>query len=916
MSIELDSILDSILPVIANDIEASAQHGKQSMDEQRQLYSAAATLRMEKRARIAAAHVAFNERALRCLEVSGNEGSAKQALGLLQEDELEVQILAADLAALLREEQPGSCLSFARRIEHLTQRQWPNDDLQPLGPRTIGSAVGAALKSLTNGGTIKLAIKTFAVTRLKISLSQLILQMNEDLIARGILPEWTPEIEKQAARAEADTMPDLPLPAVWQPTSSTTDALPVAAVQPEAADRDSEPGVSALPPPSPVPASAPPPPPEAEAATSPAPAPAPAPAVQAENTAPAHPARSDHAVNISALAADVSRKLDRSPLAAIENASKLRVLPTLQPVLDIERDAVAFAHSIGTVPYSRESRREFFNNVRDRLRDGSANPAQVATVEVVGAMFDYVVDDRRLPEPAKPLFWRLQQPTLALSLLDPGYLSNEPRSLRRLIENFGAIATAYSDEFVKGGELHRRLETVVRAVEIVSSALQTRSAVISQHVDREYGRAVRNVTKLVDRVVNERTTLESTPARQNRRDYRRRPDKQREIEVSEKLRLMLEERIDNHQIPDSAKEFILSVWLRHLRTAVLRDGEESTEFKLALEVVDDLLWSMETGVRKQSRGALAKRIPPLIRMLTSGLREIGAREEEHKSFFDELFLLHLRKMRRDGSAQGETTEFSALSPLTSLPTLRDEISAESATGKSEQAGTATAKRSKSSNIAPVIPSFVPPNTTIIGDDANNGDKGGNRSKGENGETGRNVGTVRTERNDNKGIASAARADPLKPRVSRAPTRWPEIIPATIKKSEETKPIDAASVQPVAADPNAAAGKTTGSKDDAADDRGPEQKLLEVLHSLDLSDPPQALDRREIEVDRLLETVDRGLWLALVGNDGITSIAKIAWVNSRRTVILLVRYPDRRALSLRMDELKRRADVGRAYLIAD
>ncbi len=912
MARELDSILESILPVIANDLELAAQQGKQSIDEQRQLYSAAATLRMEKRTRIAAAHAAFNERSLRCLEISIKDASSKQALSLLQEDELEVQILAADLAAWLREERPAVCLAFAKRIEHLTQRQWPNDDLQPLGPRTVGSAVGAALRSLARGGTVKLSIKNIAVTRLRISLSSLINDMNEELITLRVLPDWVPEIEKQAMRAEPAEMPDLPLPVVWQAGSTVSaNAAPTSPVSTAAV------AMPTTAQPVPIPAPTPTPTPATSASAPPAPAPAPAP----EQIAPPAPAESstsdsadydqaknaqaNHAVNISALAADVSRKLDRSPLATVETASKLRVLPTLQPVLDIERDAVAFAHSIGTVPYSRESRREFFNNVRDRLRAASANSAQVATVEVVGAMFDYVVDDRRLPEPAKPLLWRLQQPTVALSLLDPGYLSNEPRSLRRLIENFGAIATAYSDEFVNGGELHRRLETVVRAVEIVSSALQTRSAVISQQVDREYGRAVRNVTKLVDRVVNERTTLESTPARQNRRDYRRRPDKQREIEVSEKLRLMLEERIGHHQIPDSAKDFILSVWLRHLRTAVLRDGEESTEFKLALEVVDDLLWSMETGARKQSRGALAKRIPPLIRMLTSGLREIGAREEEHKSFFDELFLLHLRKMRRDGLAQGETTEFSALSPLTSLPTLRDEIETQSSAGKK-----------KVVDSPPTVPSFVPPDTTVIGNADKNTERDVTRS----------------------GQSDATSESPTRPRVSRTSSsrnRRSEIIPATIRKPDIVRKPDAATPNTKTTAPNIKTSAETpselisseinpvvpntpnaqGTVDAPADDRGPEQKLLEVLHSLDLNDPPQSLDRLEIGIERLLETVDRGQWLALAGTDGITSIAKIAWVNSRRTVILLVRHPDRRALSLRMDELKRRAELGRAYLIA-
>ena len=42
--------------------------------------------------------------------------------------------------------------------------------------------------------------------------------------------------------------------------------------------------------------------------------------------------------------------------------------------------------------------------------------------------------------------------------------------------------------------------------------------------------------------------------------------------------------------------------------------------------------------------------------------------------------------------------------------------------------------------------------------------------------------------------------------------------------------------------------------------------------------------------------------------------KVAWINRKRTVALLVRHPDRRALSLRMNEMARRFEAGRAFLL--
>jgi hypothetical protein len=318
------------------------------------------------------------------------------------------------------------------------------------------------------------------------------------------------------------------------------------------------------------------------------------------------------------------------------------VLPTLQPVVELERDAVAFAHSIGVSPYGREARARFFGNARSRLHDAQVPPAQLAVVDLVAAMFDYVIDDHRLPESVKPMIWRLQQPTLALAILDPAYLGDEPRSLRRLIENLGAIANAFADDMSRGGELHRRLETVARSEIVAAPADPPRSWRAGRH-EHPCGAQC----DPADRTAGARAQrLESTKAKQNRRDYRRRPSREREEEVTVRLSVMLGERLERHRVPESVREFLLNVWLRQLRTAALRDGEESGEVKVAMQVVDDLLWSLDTQILRGGRRELAVRIPPLIRLLTQGVREIGVKDDELKPFFDELFLIHLRKMQR------------------------------------------------------------------------------------------------------------------------------------------------------------------------------------------------------------------------------------------------------------------------------
>jgi hypothetical protein len=451
-------------------------------------------------------------------------------------------------------------------------------------------------------------------------------------------------------------------------------------------------------------------------------------------------------------------------------------LRVLEPLGAIDPDAASFAHSRGLMPYTREARSAFFAEARRGLRQGDASPAQLAVLDVVSAMFDYVVDDRRLPEPAKPLIWRLQLPVLELSVIDARYLADEARSLRRLVEHVGAIAIAFADDIVRGSELHRRLDSAVSAIESVTAALRARAGAMARQVDREFSRTAEAVADLVERIARERQALEAAPDRRNRRDYSRRPGPEHERRVTDRVRGLLDERLAGLQIPESVGDFLNGVWLRYLRTAAMRNGEESTEFRIAMQVVDDLIWSLDAGGKRGQR-ELTERIPPLIRLITQGLKEIGAREEDFAPFFDELFLLHLRRMRRDSLRAGRPDR------------------------------------------GPDVP-------------------------------------------------GASAAPPLA-----------ESSPGQLQQVPEA-----------------------------------EYSLPEVLAGIDLDDLAAGSQRMALAPAEAIARLDRGCWIELDRSDSADGQMKVAWINRRRTLALLVRRHDRRAVSMRIEELSRRFERGEAFLL--
>ena len=59
----------------------------------------------------------------------------------------------------------------------------------------------------------------------------------------------------------------------------------------------------------------------------------------------------------------------------------------------------------------------------------------------------------------------------------------------------------------------------------------------------------------------------------------------------------------------------------------------------------------------------------------------------------------------------------------------------------------------------------------------------------------------------------------------------------------------------------------------------------------------------------------GQWLELITSTRKKMLAKVAWINDRRSVVLLLQHPDRLILSRHVAALKERAERKRVFRVA-
>ncbi|MEZ5650541.1 MAG: DUF1631 family protein [Burkholderiaceae bacterium] len=574
-----------------------------------------------------------------------------------------------------------------------------------------------------------------------------------------------------------------------------------------------------------------------------------------------------------ALAADAAaRTVASSPLARPPaGGPDARALRALRPVAELEAEAIAFAHRAGELPYARSTRQRFFEEVRARLHAAGGTDAQLAVVDVVAALFDYEITDRALPEPARPLVWRLQQPVLLLALIDPGYLGDRERSVRALIENLGAIADDFGGQWQRGGELHERIETVVRALEIVAANLYERLRVLAVQVEREQSRAGDGVRRLVQRMIRQRQALEATPEQRNRRDYARRPGREQEKAVTEQISTRIARKTHDRLLPATVVTFLDEVWARVLRTTALRDGEDSPAFDDALSVVDELLDTVDGEDHAGVRARLAARIPMLIERLHSGMRQIGVAPDAHRDFFDELFLLHLRRLHRaDGGGAPVLRRRPA--PSSTQAELRGATyyDVDALPDPDAPAG------GRHRRVVPPAPRVEDvPSLPTIAAESQHSDATSDRAR----------------------VATAEYDHPASYDTSEVPVLETEIEPV-----DESDARAVTETRPVVSDSNRHVQSFPSTHSDAvrADERT--DRLLALIETVALDDLPMRAVPSNARASQQFGQLSAGHWLEYRPRRDRRMRLKVVWINAQRSVAILVRAPDRRAVSRPMPEL--------------
>lgn len=564
--------------------------------------------RAQAREKRGAIEVAFKKQFLNFFEkkMNGNDDSKKSLAGsfsglelsLVEDDDLEEKLAVEAIAKRLNNNCDEELRAVSQRMGFLMSEPELQDEANPISPDTIVKALQVACQQMTSGYQAKLTVMRMVEAGMAKEMVGVYRDINTHLISRQVLPQIRRTYHKPQA------------------SGSRT----------------------------------------APAATSSAAAPATATATAAASTSPqaAHDlfatlqqliagGIASNAANLSSNSARLAPFV-RAPQANGSSVGSTGGLPDLGAITstglvsaltDIQRQLIAgraetaqFAammnlHNFvpGETPTASLN---FLRDIKQQAVATGSNQVDAMTIDIIAMLFDYVFEDKSIPDSVKALLAKLQIPVLKVAIIDKSFFSLKTHPARRLLDVLAEASICFAGQASKEDPLYQQIESVV---DRIHDEFTTDITIFSTMLDQ------------FETFLVARDTASASRAEQSARALY-------ESEKREMARMIAIDEIDRRansadtDLPITVSAMLRGPWARVLERVYIRDGGRTEHFVEYIEAADNLIWSVTPKLDQGERKRLVAMLPTLLKRLQEGMEIAAVEHQERDRFFAALVDCH------------------------------------------------------------------------------------------------------------------------------------------------------------------------------------------------------------------------------------------------------------------------------------
>jgi hypothetical protein len=264
---------------------------------------------------------------------------------------------------------------------------------------------------------------------------------------------------------------------------------------------------------------------------------------------------------------------------------------------------------------------------RDALLAKSTRTVDKLTIEIVGMLFEHVLQDNQVPAELKAVLSRLQFPVLKVALTDADFFASGAHPARRLIDRLASTSVGWESYGDENMRFKAEVERIVQQV--------------LERFDKDVGTFEQLLTEF-ESFIGEMPTRETDPVA--RAKVALEEAEKREVLVINTT-IQVRRAFEHVELEPYLREFLVGPWVQALVNATLRDEQTPGFSKAFRQAIHDVVWSVQPKVSPEERKRLVTLIPEMTKVLRDGMAMAKMSADDQQAFLKQLMASHAVAVR-------------------------------------------------------------------------------------------------------------------------------------------------------------------------------------------------------------------------------------------------------------------------------
>jgi hypothetical protein len=244
--------------------------------------------------------------------------------------------------------------------------------------------------------------------------------------------------------------------------------------------------------------------------------------------------------------------------------------------------------------------------VADSDEPSELSADHMRTIELVGLLFEYILNDQQVPDSVKTTLSFLHTPFLKLAFSEVDFFTHHEHPARLLLNSLADAGAKWvgnddSSQFSMLDQIRKTVREVLDEYEVDTKL---------------FARLLVEFNSFVQKIELRVQLLEKRATEKARGEDRLR-------EVKQRINKEIHERIAEKEIPTAILLFLLQPWSDYMAFVLLRYGDESESWNNVLTLVDDMLWGLDLSDSDSERLRWKKHYPWMQGVIQKGFDQIG-----------------------------------------------------------------------------------------------------------------------------------------------------------------------------------------------------------------------------------------------------------------------------------------------------